>query len=394
MALNLTKEKVEDFGQRILQELNDVVFNNIYNYLREFPNQRKYLNPAFPYPKNVRIAILKDYFVVEYIGPEDDNNNNLEGTVHYQPTFDIYDFLELDFDRSKSPSVKINNSINNTNFFLGNSIAYLCDYFYDFLQKKEDLMLNGFINFDVVDKPIVVNNCTFFYTDKSDGLKIRHIDLLEIFPIVEDGIPYHTEGSLIYFSNYIISNKFPQYDVRLHEILNNFIELINLSETNETAITKFIEENPELLQLAFGFNKLNPQVNLIWQDRTGVDNLKPDFLPEDMSGYCNIMDFKLPLLKSKPIVGRTNRKQPSYEIDECIAQLDTYEEYCSQKINQDWLQNSYSIKIDVPQRYIIMGHSKDFSPEDRQKIKKHRKTTFFTYDEFIEMARYQIYRIK
>ena len=41
-----------------------------------------------------------------------------------------------------------------------------------------------------------------------------------------------------------------------------------------------------------------------------------------------------------------------------------------------------------------MGHSKDFTPEERQLIRKQRKTTFFTYDEFIEMARFQIYRIK
>lgn len=394
MELNLTKDEIENFGKVVIQRLNDVVFNNIYNYLRENPNQRKFLNPAFPYPKTIKIGILKDHFVVEYIGPEDESKNDFETEIIYQPEFDIYNFLELDFDRTNTPSININESIINMNFFLGNSITYLCDYFYDFMQIREDFMLNCFIQLDKADKAIVINNCTFFYTDKNDGVKIRHIDLLEIFPIMKEGILYHSDESLVYFSNYIISNKFPQYDVELHKILNKFIELINLGDTDEPDITDFVEENPELLQLAFGFNKLNPQTDLVWQDRTGRNNLKPDFLPEDMSGYSNILDFKLPHLKSNPIVGRTNREHPSYEIDKCIAQLDTYEEFCTQHINKEWLMKEYSIKVDSPQRYIIMGHSKDFSPEERQKIRKQRRTTFFTYDEFIEMARYQIYRIK
>jgi len=394
VSFDLTQDEINSYSMDLAKRLDTIVFNKIFNYIKDNPNERKYLNPAFPFPNKIRIGLLKDFLVIEYIGPEDDDKDTFDIEIVYKPLYEINDFLGIDISHLNTPNLPITDSLHDMNFLLGNSIEYLTDYFYDFLQKREDFMLNGYFDLNTVTKPIVLNNCTYFFTDKSESLKIKHIDLIEIFPYLEDGIGYHDDDSLTRFGDYIIGRKMPQFDVELHNILNQFIELINLDTTIEPDITKFIENNPELLQLAFGFHKLHPQKDLIWQDRTNVNNLKPDFMPVDMSGYSNIMDFKLPYLKSKPIVGRTNRNHPSYEIDECIAQLDTYEEFCTQKIHQDWLNDKYNIKIDSPIRYIVMGHSKDFSPEDRQRIRKSRNTVFFTYDEFIEMTRFQLYRVK
>lgn len=394
MPIYLEKDQIETFANDIINNINDNIFNNVFNYLQKNPSHRKFINPAFPYPHTVRIGILKNYFAVEYLGPEDESTNCFETEVVYNQGYDLYNFIGMEFDHSKTPKLPVTDSLENMNFFLGNSISYLCDYFYDFMQIREDFMLNGCFDLDGINQPIVINNCTFFYSDNSGGLKIKHIDMLEIFPLQADGIAYHTVESLHHFAKYIISKQFPQYDIKLHKILNEFIELINIPSTDEPDITKFIEKNPELLQLAFGFNKLNPQIDLIWQDRDNRNDLKPDFLPQDMSGYCDILDFKLPNIKSKPIVGIENRKHPSFEIDTCVSQLDAYEEFCSQHLNQVWLEKTHNIKIDNPQRFIVMGHSKDFTPKQRQQIRKLRKTSFFTYDEFIEMARFQIYRIK
>ena len=390
-----TKEEIEIFGNKLIKELNDIVFNNIYNYIRENPAERKSLNPAFPFPKKVRIGILDNVLAIEYIGPEEEQESEIPIEIRYDESMDLFAFLGVSITHLKPPIIgNLDDNIVNMNFFLGESVMYLTDYFYDFMQIPEDTVLNGIFDSRDVQKPCVINNCTFFYTDQDGGLKIKHCDLVEVFPRMEGNILYHTRESLLYFSNYIISNKVPAYDIELHKKLNKFIELINLAEINEPQITKYIAEHPPLLQIAFGFKKLNPQKTLKWQDGSARPNLKPDFLPESLDGYCNILDFKLPYLKSKPIVGKPERKHPSYEIDECIAQLDSYEEYCTQSVNKAWLQKTYSIKIEAPVRYIIMGHSKDFSAEDRQKIRRLRNTSFFTYDEFIEMARYQIYRIK
>ena len=392
--MKYTKEEIEKFGKDIANELNDVVFNNIYNYLREHPNERKNLNPAFPFPKNLRIGILKDFLAIEYVGPEEKGESQFLTQIIYNENFSIYDFLDMDISHTKSPSLGVPENILNMNFFLDRSIEHLCDYFYDFTQLKEDVMLNGYIDFTSLKNQCILNNCTFFYTDRNESLKIRHIDLLEIYPLLDEGIGYQSNDSLRRFCQYIILCKLPSYDIELHKYLNKFIELINMADTTEPKITAFIEEHPELLQVAFGFKSLNPQKDLIWQDNSGRKNLRPDFLPESMDGYCNILDFKMPYLKSNAIVGKAERQHPSYEIDEYIAQLDSYEEYCAQNVNKDWLSKTYNIKIEAPQRFIIMGHSKDFTPQERQMIRKKRNTVFFTYDEFIEMARFQIYRIR
>lgn len=388
-----TNKQIMDLAKGIISDLNDKVFFRIYDYVRKNPEQKNRINPAFPFPQQVDVNVIDGFLIIEYIGPEIDNDEKFSSKIYYQPNQSITDFFGIIKGNNTPLLPFINTFMSDVNYFLGNSIEYLCDYFYDFQSTHTDMVLNGMVDFSTINNPTVINNCTFFYTDLSSTLKIRHIDFMEIIPFSEQGISYYDDNGFQYLANFIINTTRPPYDIKLHKVLNDFIELISLENILEPEITSFIEKNPELLQLAFGFNKLNPQKLLIWQDRTGIPNLKPDFLPEDMSGYCNILDFKLPKLHSKPIVGTVNRQQPSYEIDSCVAQLEKYDEFCSQYVHQKWLLEEYKIKIDKPRKYIIMGHSSDFSAEDRQKLRASRDTTFFTYDEFIDMARYQLYRI-
>ena len=98
------------------------------------------------------------------------------------------------------------------------------------------------------------------------------------------------------YSNYVAFSHF-------HGCAVNNIGLINLQETNEVDIT----EHPEILQYAFGMNKLNAQTLLKWQYQTQDKDLKPDFMPERMDGYCDIMEFKMPHLDGKCIVGTKER---------------------------------------------------------------------------------------
>jgi hypothetical protein len=283
--------------------------------------------------------------------------------------------------------------IENIRFFLGDAIDYLTDYFYDFIQLPSDFQLNGFIDFSKPKKPQFVSNTTFFWTDADGKLQIRHIDFLELIPFGEDGsVLYHDD--LDHFANFLLQYKVPSYSIELHGDLNKFIELINLPETTEPEITAYLSEHPEILQLAFGVNELNPQKLLEWQYDSGKRDLQPDFLPIRMDGYADIMEFKLPNLKGNPSVGIPERRHPSAEVDSAIAQLDTYEEWCTQVINTDWLERTKGIKILYPRRYLIIGHSKDFSKEDRARLRNTRNTTVYTYDEFIEMMRYQIYRVR
>lgn len=173
---------------------------------------------------------------------------------------------------------------------------------------------------------------------------------MEIFPFMDEGIVYHDEESYYVFADFLINYEVPQYRVELHRALNELIELISLDDTSEVQITNFLEKNPAVMQYDFGVNKLNPQILLEWQYDTDMHNLKPDFMPERTDGYCDIFEFKLPHLKSKSFVGSKERQQPSYEIDSAIAQLSCYDEWCSQRVNTEWLEHNKGIKILHPQR--------------------------------------------
>ena len=48
---------------------------------------------------------------------------------------------------------------------------------------------------------------------------------------------------------------------------------------------------------------------LKWQYQTQDKDLKPDFMPERMDGYCDIMEFKMPHLDGKCIVGVRSTEQ-------------------------------------------------------------------------------------
>jgi len=391
----MQKEDFLKFIQEISQEFNDYVFSKIYDELKKKPTIREVLNPAFPYPNKLRVGILEKYFVVEYCGPEDMKNDefNIEGI--YKPEFDIYDFLNVDIMHLNSQKFYTNQHLDNITFFLGDSMLYLSDYFYDITQMPSELMVfNGVFDLNQIKTPTYISNSTFFWTDIDGKLKIRHIDFMEIFPLTDEGVEYHDTNSLIRLADFILKYEVPKYRIDLHKSLNEFIELINLNDTTEVKITKYLEDNPEILQYAFGLNRLNSQVTLEWQYATDKNNLKPDFIPERMDGYCDIFEFKMPKLNNKSMVGSNERYHPSYEIDSAISQIDCYEEWCSQEINTKWLESTKGIKVLNPVRYLIMGHSKDFTGEDRRKLRAMRNTTVYTYDEFIELVRYQIYRYR
>lgn len=392
----MTKKELEKFIKKTSNEIKKYVFSPINDLVAQNPKLRSNLNPAFPYPYKLRIGLLKNCLAIEYIGPNNDKETDFGCEGNYQPNWDIYDFIGVKLEHLNVHGFKIDVELDNMSFFLGKSISYLTDYFYDITQlPSEYFQLNSYIDFSEPKKPTYISNVNFFWTDEEDKLKIKHIDFMEIFPLGENGeVYYHDNNSLKKFADFIINYKVPKFRTRLHSKLNEFIEYINLPDVTEPKITTFLSENPEILQLAFGINKLNPQITFEWQFETAYENLKPDFLPERMDGYADIMEFKLPSLKSSPMVGKLERRHPSFEIDTAISQLDTYDSWCTQKINTDWLEKNKGIKILNPRKYLIIGHSKDFSKEDRAKLLNIRNTTVFTYDEFIEMARFQLYRMQ
>lgn len=388
----MDEENIDNVITDISSRLKDAVFGKIYDILEQKPSLRKNLNPAFPFPREIRIGLLKEYLVIEYLGPERRNERSFKVASVRRET--LLDFLEIDIAHLNNPTLPVPDGIENYNLFLGYSLKPLSNYLYNFVDGRDYSLINGIFDFDSIKEPIHISNSTFFWTDEAGALKIRRIDFLEIWPARPEAWVYRTKESFSEFADFIIQCSVPTYDVKLHETLNRFIELIHVADIPETTVTKFLGDHPEILQLALGANQLNPQVLLEWQYQTDKGNLQPDFMPVGMDGYADIVEFKLPHLKSKPIVGSDTRSQPSFEIDSALAQIDEYEDWCSQEIHQKWLFDNKKIKVKNPRRYLIIGHSKDFSAEKRQELRSRRRTVVLTYDEIIEMARFQLYRAR
>jgi hypothetical protein len=186
----------------------------------------------------------------------------------------------------------------------------------------------------------------------------------------------------------------PTFDAELHQELNKFTDLIHRDDIGEPTITAFLANCPELLELAFGCRSIKSQALLEWQSASEIPNLRPDFMIERMDGYFDIVEFKLPQLKSKPTVGTLQRRRPSHEVDSAIAQLETYDDWFGERINREWLRQKYGIKALNPQRWLVMGMKGSFPDDDRRRLRKTRNTVVYTYDEFIGLVRHQLYRVR
>jgi hypothetical protein len=397
----MDKKFVERLLPRITQ-LNDLAFRKLHDELEKRPQIRATLNPAFPFPKEIRFGLLPNFLVVEYLGPEQPEDDYFKVTAAFYDN--MLNFLDMDLSHLEYKPIpmqsipgleifdEIENRVEDISFFLGDSINILCDYSYRFFYDTESALFEGIFDFETAQNPFYVSNSTFFWTDNYGNLKVRRIDFMEVWPLENGHWIYPTRPEKL--ADLILACPVPAFDVKLHKTLNEFIEMVGDSSRHETHITKFIEENPEILQLGIGVRELNPQRFLEWQYPCNKPNLKPDFMPARLNGYVDLLDFKLPKLKSKPIVGSSTRSHPSFEVDSALAQLDEYEEWCSQEIHQNWLFETQKIKVKSPDKYLIIGHSRDFTAEERERLRKTRDAIIWTYDEFIDMVRFQLYRVK
>lgn len=390
----MTKEQFESLVLGIVRDLNERVFPVVDQRLSADPDLRGRLSPAFPYPKKVRIAALDSHLVVEYVGPEDASRGDFEVEGSWLPGRTVFDFLGLDFGHLGAPRIPFGTNLENLQVFLGDAMALLGDYLYDVVANPSSVMLNGIPDFTVATEPTYVSNVAFLWSDSAGVFRIRRIDFMELFPISDDGWGYHTLESLGHFAEFIISYPVPSYRPHLHQVLNDFIQLVATPQATEPQITSYLESHPEILQLSLGAHQLNPQTRLIWQLPRSTSDLQPDFMPERMDGFSDILEFKLPRLSRNTMVGAESRRHPSSEVEAALAQVDEYEDWCLQDANREWLLRTKGIQVSSPHTYLVIGHSDDFTAEDRQLLRRRRNATIFTYDEFINMARMQLYRIR
>jgi hypothetical protein len=243
----------------------------------------------------------------------------------------------------------------------------------------------------------------FFFDSDGGFLKTRHIKWMDVIPIIYDDSNLETDSlsiNLSFYSNLIehdTNYKYPIPDeFRLEKLpkINRFIELINSQNIGETVITNFLakNENKFILTMHFGAKDIYDELICEWQSEER-NNIKPDFFVLQTDGYANIVEFKLPIIKSKVIVGKNNRETFSSEINSYISQTRVYETYFDDPNNRKWFENKYGFKVHKPKRILIVGKRTDFKSEEWREIKADfRNIEILTFDDLIDGTVAQFYR--
>jgi hypothetical protein len=246
-------------------------------------------------------------------------------------------------------------------------------------------------------------NSLFFDADEN-GLKTRHIKWIDFIPLKYDDSHDDHDRFIIDFSGYtnlIIPDCHYIYplptnnDYKFSKLprINRFIELIANKNNNEPKITAFLakQENQFILTMAFLAKEVHHQLKCEWQSEK-KDPIQPDFFIVSPNGYANIVEFKLPYLKSKAITGRTNRETFSAEVNSYISQTRTYKAYFEDPNNRIWFEKTYGFKVNHPRRILVAGRRWDFDNEEwRNILSDYIDIEILNYEDLIDGVVAQFY---
>jgi hypothetical protein len=246
---------------------------------------------------------------------------------------------------------------------------------------------------------------SFFFDSNDNGLITRHIKWIDFIPlnIIKD--EDEVKELAIHFEIYrdeLIENDakyiYPMPDKEDYKyaklpIINRFIELAGNKTTSEPTITKFLssQENQFILSMAFLARSVHYQLSCEWQSEE-KNALEPDFFVVHPNGYADIVEFKLPDLKSSTITGRANRETFSAEINSYISQTRVYSAYFDDPNNRKWFEGKYGFKVHHPKRILVVGRRSDFSNEEwREIVADYRDIEIITYDDLVSGITAQFY---
>ncbi len=245
-------------------------------------------------------------------------------------------------------------------------------------------------------------NCFFYGADKN-GLLVRNIKWLDVFPLkIEDVDDANELFKIALWPNMknqaLLDSKYiyPQpIDFQQEKLmcLNRFVELFSSSSINECDITSFLSqpENQFLLKMAFFAKEIHSEKKCEWQNEE-KNPIQPDFFVSMPNGYSDIVEFKLPSTKGDTIVGRDNRESFSAEINSYISQTRVYKEYFEDSQNKKYVENKHGIKVLHPKRWLVIGRRWMLSSDDWKKIEHDYKDfAIRTYDDIVDGIRSQLY---
>lgn len=399
-------EIVKFVGQKIME----MYWGPLYKYLKE----KEHLIGTFPgfLLKHEKLVFYfgKTHLAVEYYGPERITELDSTGKVeltYFDHTQSDKNFIEqiigFEYDSSTDMAMPLAPYFEDLVLPTNKGFDKLTELKWNFAAQESMIAMNAG-NFYIPEGQFVrMVNSLFFDADEK-GLKTRHIKWIDFIPLEYDDTGDLSDSFVINFGFYpkLVEHdahfRFPlpeDQDFKHSKLpkINRFIEKIGNVDSTEPQITSFLamDEYKFILSMAFLAKDIFPEVLCKWQS-SNKNDIKPDFFILKSNGFADIVEFKLPTLKSKSITGKENREAFSAELNSYIAQTRVYKEYFEDPNNRKWFESEYGFKVLKPRRILIMGRRWDFANDDwKEIISDYSDVEIVNYDELIDGVTAQFY---
>jgi len=392
-----------------LQELMKHYLGPLYHYIQEKPHLINTVPGFLVNPEKVIVYVGKTHIAIEYIGSEIakelNSKSELEVESHDYSTRKC-NLLEqiIGFEYDSTSNIRIPLPPINENLLLPTNKGFskLSDLGWNFAAQNSLMGFNTPAPEPTKGQFTRIINGLFFDADDT-GLKSRHIKWLDFFPIYfddsnekVDSFSFSLEGieKLVpHDAEYIYPMPNDYKYIQLPKI-NRFIELWGNSESSETDISSFLakKENEFILTMKFGAKEIYSELTCEWQSEDRK-NIRPDFFVLQPNGYADIVEFKLPHIDKKVIVGSDNRETFSAWLNSYISQTRVYLTYFEDPNNRAWFEQKYGFKVHRPRRWLVVGRRNDFESDIwREIISDYRDIEILTFDDLIDGVVVQFYK--
>ncbi|MFD1445112.1 hypothetical protein [Oceanobacillus profundus] len=401
-------------------EMNEAVTNlckyllknywgKMWEVLKENPKLHKDFTAFLLNPEKLIFYFGKTHWAIEYTGQVKkemiDSNHNLQIEIRdYTKSSNLLDeIIGISYSAQTGPRLPL--------------LEYNEDLFYPTNEAIDIMQKNGW-NFGAQSMLFGINSGgmfipeksysriinSFFYGKDEQGLVTRNIKWLDVFPLEITDVDEETEGFKFafwgnmeekYLQDLVFSYPMPQgYQYEKLPQLNRFVELISSDKTTEPEITQFLSmpENQFILKMAFMGTEIAPEKECEWQSEPERKPIRPDFFVTGPNDFADIVEFKLPELKGKPIVGRTNRETFSAEVHSYISQTRVYEEYFEDPNNRKYVDQEHNLNVSYPKRVLVMGRRWMLDSFEWRKLENdYRNITIRTFDDIVDGVLSQLY---
>lgn len=407
----IESKKFKDYALALGQKLMELYWSPLYKYVEQNKHLIKTVTGLLLKHDKLVFYLGKTHLAVEYIGPERLDTLVPHGAfelICHDLTLTDENFIEqivgFKFDSTAGIKFPLPSFAEDLIIPTNKGFDKLIELNWNFAAQNSMMAFNTG-NFYISKGQFARHINSLYFDADENGLKTRHIKWIDFIPLEYDdsrsendsiaiNLNYYNENRVNHDAHYIypLPDKIDFKFSKLPQI-NRFIELAGNKASSEPDITSFLEkdENKFILSMAFLAKEIHPQLTCKWQSETR-NAIKPDFFIVQPNGYANIVEFKLPYLKSNSVTGKENRETFSAEINSYISQSRVYKTYFDDPNNRKWIEDNYGFKVFNPRRILVIGRRWDFNNNEwREIIADYKDIEIMTYEDLVDGVVAQFY---